>query len=179
MVVYVQFLDHNANVIPGSRRSDTIVLDTEPPAGSVTIASASSAAGRGPDAPVRALQITATDNLSGSGMQMRLANRADFAGAVWQPFARSATWDFTGGGTVYAHFRDGAGNLSQVYSQLLPGAGAPGASPAPSCTPRPAIQVSPQASNGALTVTLATSGENNGLRAVRFNSFTNAVVDAT
>jgi hypothetical protein len=110
-------------------------------------------------------------------MTMRLSNREDFAGAIWQPFAPGVNWDFTGGGTVYAQFKDGAGNLSQVYRQSLPGAPGPGTSPTPACNPRPPVHVSLQKVNGTLVATLQTTGANNGLLAVRFDGFRTALVD--
>jgi hypothetical protein len=122
------------------------------------------------------LSLTATDDLSGlSGM--RISNRADFAGARWRDFASAVTWDFTQGGTVYAQFRDKAGNLSAVYSQSLPGAAPPGASLTPSCNPRPPVRVQLEKSNGTLLATVETTGANNGFRAVHFDSFATAIVD--
>jgi hypothetical protein len=109
---------------------------------------------------------------------MRLSNRDDFAGAIWRPFASSVTWDFDGGGVVYVQFKDGAGNISQTYGQTVPGATGPGPSPAPpSCDPRPRVNVSLQKVNGTLLATLQTTGPSNGLRAVRFDTFSTAIVD--
>jgi N-acetylneuraminic acid mutarotase len=170
-VVFVRFGDANNNVITGSLVSDSIFLDSVPPTGSLTISSATSI-----QAPVRQLSLTASDDLSGLN-GMRISNRADFAGAAWQTYATSVSWDFTGGGTVYGQFRDKAGNLSPVYSQSLAGALPPGSSPSPSCSPRPPVQVDIQRSNGALVATLSTTGANNGLRAVRFDTFSTAIVD--
>jgi hypothetical protein len=188
MVVYVRFGDASGNELPSSRSSDNIVLDISPPTGSVALGAAASS--RSPEgqpttdtitaqSPVRTVQLAASDTQSGAAMTMRLSNRSDFAGAIWKPFASSTTWDFTGGGTVYAQFRDGAGNVSPVYAQSLAGATPPGTSPAPvSCSPRPPVYVSAQKVNGTLVATLATSGANNGLRAVRFDGFKTALVDA-
>ncbi len=53
----------------------------------------------------------------------------------------------------------------------------PGTTPSPSCSPRPPVGVTTQAGNGALNVTLAAAGTHNGIRAVRFESLANAVVD--
>jgi hypothetical protein len=65
-------------------------------------------------------------------------------------------------------------------------AGSPssGASPAPNCSPRPRVNVHTEVAigipeaGGAMKVTVSTSGSNNGLRAVRFDSFSNAIVHA-
>jgi N-acetylneuraminic acid mutarotase len=183
MIVYARFGDANGNELPNSRSSDNIILDVTPPSGSVTLGSgASAASGSGgavsTQSPVRTVQLAATDTQSGGSMTMRLSNRADFAGAVWKPFEPSVSWDFSGGGTVYAQFKDGAGNLSQPYSQTLPGAAPPGTSPTPpSCSPRPPVQVTLARSSGAIVANLQTTGANNGLRAVRFDSFAGASVD--
>ena len=171
--VYVRFKD-GAGAISGQYQDD-IILDETAPTGSVALPTAEAASAIG---PVRTVRLAASDDLSPpSRMQMRLSNRTDFAGAVWRAYAESAPWDFTGGGTVYAQFRDGAGNASAVTSVSLPGAGGPGTSPTPNCSPRPRVVVTPRAENGTLVVTLQTTGANNGLRAVRFDAFANAVVD--
>jgi len=51
-------------------------------------------------------------------VQMRVGDDATFADASWVPCGAShATWArSTGGVTVYAQFRDRAGNASEVYS---------------------------------------------------------------
>jgi hypothetical protein len=171
--VYVRFKDVLGTVSPTFQ--DDIVLDLTAPTGSVSLSNGAMAA----DSTNRVIQLKATDDLSiASRIQMRLSNRADFAGAIWQPLAESAPWSFGGGGTVYVQFRDGAGNVSQTYQQSLPGSHDAGTSPTPpSCSPRPRVVVKLQSSNGTLLVTLSTTGPNNGLRAVRFDSFTSSIVD--
>jgi hypothetical protein len=189
MIVYVRFADANGNEIPGSARSDNIVLDITPPTGSVTVGGGAGSSSTDPatpraegsvsaQSPVRTVQLTATDSQSGSGMQMRLSNRTDFAGAIWKPFAASSAWDFAGGSSVYAQFKDGAGNISQTYHQSVYGAPGPGTSATPGCSPRPRVNVNVQKVNGSLAATLSTTGTNNGLRAVRFDTFNGAIVDA-
>jgi hypothetical protein len=167
--------DEDGNV--SSTAQASVVLDLTPPTGSIVI-QASTAGGQSTDSPVRALTLSAFDNVSpASRIQMRLANRADLAGSAWQSLASQVTWDFTGGGTVYVQFRDEAGNVSTLLSRSLPGAAPPGTSPAPVCSPRPPVTVTAQPSNGTLAVTVRATGPNNGLRAVRFDSFANALVD--
>ena len=124
--VYVRFQDASGATVPSTFRDD-IILDETPPTGSVSIpASGASSTGR-TDSPTQTVRLTAADDLSSvAQIQMRLSNRSDFAGALWQPFAATTPWDFTGGGTIYAQFRDGAGNASQVYSQSLTGSIAAG-----------------------------------------------------
>jgi hypothetical protein len=171
--VYVRFKDAGGQV--SSTFQDDIVLDVTVPTGTVSLPPNGTSAQSG---PVRTVRLTASDDLSPqSRVQMRLSNRADFAGAVWQALSASASWDFSGGATVYAQFRDGAGNLSAVSTASLPGAPPPGTSPSVSCSPRPPVHVAAERVNGTLRVTLAVSGANNGLRAVRFDTFSNAAVD--
>jgi hypothetical protein len=172
--VYARFRDSAGNVSYPIR--DDIILDLTAPTGSVSLPS--TGAGATASGVTRTIRLAASDDLSTPAqMSMRLSNRADFAGAIWKPFATSTSWDFSGGGTVYAQFRDGAGNISQTYSQTLPGSSPPGTSPTVSCSPRPPVQVTLQKSNGTLVATLATTGASNGLRAVRFDTFSSASVD--
>jgi N-acetylneuraminic acid mutarotase len=185
MIVYVRFGDASGVELPNSRSFDNIILDIDPPDLQTPVIQNGQQSGRsgtsgpiGIQSPVQTVLVTASDTQSGVGMQMRLSNRADFAGAVWKPYTSSVSWDFSGGGTVYVQVRDGAGNLSPVRSQSLPGASPPGTSPTPSCSPRPPVPVELQKVGGTLVATLSTTGANNGLRAVRFDSFTTALVDA-
>jgi hypothetical protein len=53
---------------------------------------------------------------------MRLSARPDFAGASWESFESSKTWDFGANPIVYVQFRDYAGNLSPTNSAALTGA---------------------------------------------------------
>jgi hypothetical protein len=50
--------------------------------------------------------------------QMMLSNRADFAGAAWEPYATSKRWTLepsaAGQAVVFVLFKDGAGNISDV-----------------------------------------------------------------
>jgi hypothetical protein len=59
--------------------------------------------------------------LSTGVRDMRVANRADFAGAAWVPFEPEVevTLEGEGGGTVWAQVRDGAGNESWRRSLSL------------------------------------------------------------
>jgi CSLREA domain-containing protein len=173
--VYARFKDAAGAVT--TIYQDDIILDVNAP--SLTVGLGGPPAGQGqPRSPTWTVQITADDDAAqASQIQMRLSNRADFAGAIWQPYTGSVVWDFTGGSTVYVQVRDGAGNLSPVRSQTLPGGGGPGGSGTPSCSPRPPVGVNVQKQNGILLVTVAATGADNGLRAVRFDSFGGAIVD--
>jgi len=68
------------------------------------------------------LALSATDDGGSEGMQMRISNAADFAGAGWQDFSASLGWslqDGDGPKTVYAAFRDAAGNSSETYNDAI------------------------------------------------------------
>ncbi len=136
--VYVKFKDANGIL---SNRSDDIVIDpTAPAAGSgpasVGVPGAPSAVVSPASAKTAHLNTTAHDQSGGSGVtDMELSASKTFAGAVWQPYAPSATWsyDTRAATTVYERFRDGAGNVSKTYKKVL-------ASPA---TPTIPTQVAP------------------------------------
>jgi hypothetical protein len=156
---------------PATPVAEAFSLDTTPPIGSVDITVHPPTPRPGMIGPIRVVALTATDNVTPlAQIQMRLANTSDFAGAVWQPFAAEVTWDFAGGRVVYAQFRDEAANVSAVYSQSLLVATSP-------CTPRQPVRITAQRTNGALAVTVSTTGTDNGVRGVRFESFNNAIVD--
>ena len=74
--------------------------------------------------PVVTLTLSATDSGSGmSGGQMRFSNSsADIGTATWVTYATSASWTLTAGNgakTVYAQFKDVAGNISSTYSDAI------------------------------------------------------------
>jgi len=72
-------------------------------------------------------QLSLEYNIVTGNVEMRIANDSSMDGAVWEPLAGEKVWtlpcNVTGYCTVYAQFRDGAGNESyiisdQVYLQL-------------------------------------------------------------
>lgn len=86
--------------------SDTIILDTTPPTGAITINEVS---------PTNqgTLHLTITSDLTLGAGQMMFSEDPAFGGAVYQPFATSATFAVSAGDgvkTVYARFMDAAGN---------------------------------------------------------------------
>jgi hypothetical protein len=103
--VYVRFRNNNGSI--SSNYSDDIVLDVKPPEGDIQIKSVV-------DSNTYSLQLRATDDMSGVE-EMRVSSRPNFDGASWEPFTAVRTWDFNESRTVYAQFRDNAGNTSQVY----------------------------------------------------------------
>ena len=113
--VYVEFKDSADNLSP--TYSDTIILDTTPPSGSILI---NSGAGYTNSRSVT-LTLSASDSLSGVS-RMMIANTSSFEGSSWESYRTSRSWTLTSGDgkkTVYVRFKDGAGNVSRVYSDEI------------------------------------------------------------
>jgi hypothetical protein len=118
-VVYVRYKDSNGNV--SSTYQDDIILDLTPPTGSISIAGATSQSSeRLLSSSGVTLNLSATDDVSGVGAMM-LSNRADFSGATWEPYTTTRSWTSSTGNTVYARYKDNAGNISVTYSASIPG----------------------------------------------------------
>lgn len=109
---YVKYQDYAGNI--SSSYSDTIILDTQSPDGSILINGGASST----NDPQVNLALAAAD--SGSGVsQMCLSNRSDFQDTKWESFNSSKAWILDGGNgknNVYVKFQDGVGNISAVYS---------------------------------------------------------------
>jgi hypothetical protein len=121
--VYVQWQDGNGVWSPV--QSDTIVLDTTDPAGTVSINGGASRAGSN----TVSVAVAATDNASGVS-QVRLANTntvdgsgvLNGAGATTSAYSTPKSWTLAAGEgsrTVYVQWRDGAGNWSAVVSDSI------------------------------------------------------------
>ncbi len=112
--VYVQFRDHSGLV--SGVFSDTIILDTIPPSGSVKI---------NKDALVtNALSVTtsltALDTASGLS-QMRFSHD-NITWTPWETYDPTKAWTLNAGDglkAVYVQFRDKAGLVSQAYSDTI------------------------------------------------------------
>jgi hypothetical protein len=133
-VVYVRYGDVSGNVLNTSQ--DDIILDMNPPTGSVSIVGASSQTERQLEqlaSSSNTLSLSATDDVSGVGGMM-LSSRADFYGATWETYATTRQWSFSAGNTVYVRYKDNAGNISQSYSAKVD-------------QPFPIIQVTPVSLN--------------------------------
>jgi hypothetical protein len=129
--VYAQFRDWaglNSNFV-----SDTIILDTTPPTGSIKINDGASS--------TTSTSVTITPNATDANgvAQMRLSNEGG-NWSDWEEFT-TKTWNLTselGAKTVFAQFKDNAGLISQSYNATInlvkP---EPTPSPAPSPTPQP------------------------------------------
>jgi len=111
--VYVRFRDRAAN--ESGVYSDTIVLDTTPPTGSILIEGGADVV---TDTQL-ALTLSASD--AHGVTHMRLRNDAA-AWSAWEPFAASRSWTLPGQPgehTVWVQFRDAAGNVSVAYSDTV------------------------------------------------------------
>jgi hypothetical protein len=113
-MVYVRFKDTVGNV--SSNASDTITLDTVTPAGSVVIdGGATYAASTSVN-----LTLSATDDTSGVAQMSFGDNNINWSD--WESFATSKVWTLSSGNgikTVYARFRDLAGNESSPASNTI------------------------------------------------------------
>jgi hypothetical protein len=107
--VYARFRDVNgweSEIV-----SDSIILDTAPPAGSFVIDNGAEFTAH----PNVTLTMTATD-LSGV-RQMLVSNLADLSGAQWMPFAPTLNWTLLPGNgerSVYVKLRDAAAHETGV-----------------------------------------------------------------
>jgi hypothetical protein len=96
--------------------SDSIILDTEPPTGTVTISE-----GAFTNQLDVSLALTASDATS-EVTQMRISNYDTFDSAEWEPFSETTPWmllEGDGTKTVYVQFKDTLGWVSQTYSVTI------------------------------------------------------------
>ena len=113
--VYIKFKDDNENT--SSSYSDTIILDTVVPAGSILINSGDVYT----TSQTVTLTIAATDATSGVN-QMMIAEDSDFLSASWVSYATSSSFDLSGGDeskTVAIKFIDNASNESISYLDTI------------------------------------------------------------
>lgn len=113
--VYVQFKDGADNV--SETYSDTIILDSLPPTGSILI----NGDNLYTTSPSVSLTLSASDNLSGAS-GMIISNTSSFEGCSWEDYATSRSWALTSGDgtkTVYVKFEDRAGQVSDTYSDEI------------------------------------------------------------
>lgn len=141
-VVYVKYKNLDGSIL--SFYQDDIILDVNPPQGSVRAVTAFESqvivSGNGLDYPgglsnagfkiflpliqtpfqgtLVKLELIATDDVSGLG-HMMIGNDPDFSDAYWEPYQTPRDWGMTGS-TVYVKFRDKAGNISITYSASRP-----------------------------------------------------------
>lgn len=138
--VYVKYKDTEGTI--SSTYQDDIILDVNPPTGSVEIVpGVGSGVGVGSSGGVATLSdyphkiflplvsktspnvtllLSASDDVSGVGY-MSMANDPSLVGVAWEPYASSKPWRVNEPGTttVYVKYRDNAGNVSEVYSDTI------------------------------------------------------------
>ena len=111
--VYARFRDQVGNVSSASH--DALIIDTTPPTGTAHVIDGVV----GPGALQITLTLTATDAV-GTVSEVRVSSNAAFTDTVWRPYQASLpiNVDFTGEltPTVYAQFRDAAGNESAIVT---------------------------------------------------------------
>ena len=139
-IVYAKF---KTNGQVSAMYQDDIVFDTTSPSGTIAVEPSPSLRGAGASGPAFTFQETsaytlsvpfvlnayrpgfrtvqlklaASDDLSGVGSVI-VSNTSDFAGAQWTYFSPSMAWYVNehGATTVYARYRDRAGNESPAYT---------------------------------------------------------------
>jgi hypothetical protein len=114
--VYVQYRDAVGNISTGTT-SDTISWEGTVPTGGIVI----NGGAAWTDNQTVTLSLTYAD-AGGSGIaDMRFSN--DYSTwSAWEPVAASKSWSITPGAavkTVYAQYRDGAGNISSNYVDTI------------------------------------------------------------
>lgn len=114
--VYARIKD-NAGNISTAAISDDIILDTNPPTGSILINGGDAATHSG----TVTLSLTNEDG-SGSGVsQMRFSNDSS-TWSAWEPVALTKSWNLSsldGTKTVYVQFQDAAGNGSSPINDTI------------------------------------------------------------
>lgn len=113
--IYARFRDHAGNL--SSIVSDTILIDTIAPTGTVAIIDGISDNG----IITLNLQLDANDSLSGLA-EMHISYNADSLATLWQPYSKTLTYEFIEGdlpATIFVQYRDHAGNVSNPVSTTI------------------------------------------------------------
>lgn len=113
--LYFKVRDAAGNV--SATESDTILLDTTPPTGSVVVQAGASYV----NGTTVTVTIAGTDEESVLS-EMMVSNASNFAGASWEPFATTKSWTLTTGDgtkTVYVKFRDSLSNTSTAVTDSV------------------------------------------------------------
>ncbi len=114
--VWVQLIDGAGNVSPA--RSDTIIVDTQEPSGSITIPRGALAEVDGfTNQVITTINVTTSAEPDGGTVFIKLANAngSDLNAALLQPSRSQLSWfldPVDGAKTVYALFQDAAGNVA-------------------------------------------------------------------
>jgi hypothetical protein len=111
--VYVRVRDNSGNVSDPS--SDSLIVDTTPPIGAASVLEGVV----GPDAISVTVALPAIDNATGVD-DARVSALESFTDTLWRPYASQIAVLISYTGEVepvlYVQFRDGAGNVSEIYS---------------------------------------------------------------
>jgi sugar lactone lactonase YvrE len=113
--VFAQFKNGVGNVSPVY--SAGILLDTIAPTGSLLVNG-----GMGTTASTNVTLVLPTTETGSGVAQMMIANTDTFSGASWETFSATKPWALISGDgvkTVYAKFKDQAGNVSSVYLDTI------------------------------------------------------------
>lgn len=161
--VYARFEDAAGNV--SAPVSASVVLDNTPP-DAATLALAGDGAGSAEvtRTPLVTALLDASDanaGASGENLLVRLSNSPGFGGTSYQAFAPDLAWFLTPGDgvkTVYAQFRDAAGNESLVVSDDITLDTAPPGEPTISLVESDARPTNGHTNQLAVTVQLSAQG---------------------
>lgn len=114
--IYIKF--SNSNGLESGTISDEIIVDTAPPSSTTVVINGNAAQ---VNTPSVTLTLYAGD--AGTGVHgMLIGNDAGFTDAAWEPFSGTRAWtlpDGDGAKTVYARFKDAAGNETQAVSDSI------------------------------------------------------------
>ncbi len=112
--VYVQYRDNALNV--SNSFSDTIILDTLAPSGTILINGGATYTNS------TAVNLTLSASDGGSGLyQMRFSND-NSSWSSWEAYGTSKSWTLSSGDgtkTVYVQYRDNAGNISGSFNDTI------------------------------------------------------------
>lgn len=111
--IYVRFRDRAGNV--SAIYSDSIIFDTTPPTGSILI----NAGAASSESPAVTLTLSATDANGVTEMQFSKDGTNFFA---FEPYATTRAATLSAGlgvNTIYVRFKDGAGNVSPIFSDSI------------------------------------------------------------
>ncbi len=114
--IYIKF--SNASGLQSGTVSDDIIVDSAPPTNAAIVINDKAA-------EVNTTSVTLTLSASDAATavsQMMIGNTPDFTGALWEPFSNTRAWTLLSGDgtkTVYAKFKDAAGNETQTVSASI------------------------------------------------------------
>lgn len=115
-MIYIKF--SNDNGLESGSVSDDIIVDTAPPSETAIVINDNAASVHTPSVT---LTLSAADAATAVS-QMMIGNDSGFTGAAWEPFSNTRAWtlsDSDGTKTVYAKFKDTAGNETQAVSASI------------------------------------------------------------